>query len=120
MSFEKSYPPDIQKIVDAGFQVAEKSPWHYHVYHDNTFTNIWHTTKKYMTDYDSCSTVYSDISEVIETFETPTGKPSKELFSAGDPSRAEAIKEVESFHEKLRRNLEQAHQDRIKRKASEQ
>lgn len=99
MSFVKSYPDDIQKIVDAGFQVVEKSPWHHHVYHDGTLTNVWYTTKKYMRNGWKGSKQYSDVQEVIQSFRKPTGKP---VYADQVPPIKDLPKEITDFHDKLR------------------
>ena len=65
--------PDIQQIINSGYDVKKFTDYHYHVFHDYTLTNIWVTTKKYMKDRDK-SKVYTDIQEVIETL----GKPTKD------------------------------------------
>ena len=91
-------PNDIQKIIEAGYQVKEFKPWHHHVYHDNTLTNIWHTSKKYMLDRAKGATVYNDIQEVINTLGKPTGRPIKD----GMPKVILPPEDLQDFYAKLR------------------
>jgi hypothetical protein len=63
--------PDIQQIIDAGYDVKKFNETHYHVFHDYTLTNIWVSTKRYMKDRHK-SQLLGDIQEVIDTLGKPT------------------------------------------------
>lgn len=91
-------PPDIQKIIDVGYEVKEFKPWHHHVYHDNTLKNIWHTSKKYMRDRARGASMYNNIQEVIDILVVPTGRPIKEDL----PKVVLPPDELQDFYSKLR------------------
>lgn len=71
MTYIKHMHPDIQKIIDKGYNIKKCTDWHYQVFHDYTLTNIWITTKKYMKDKEKTEK-YIDIQEVIDTLGKPT------------------------------------------------
>lgn len=63
--------PDIKLLEDLGYRVRQFSPYHYHVYFDDTLLNIWISSrgKKYMTEVPQPSTEYEDIQEIIDIIE---------------------------------------------------
>ncbi len=92
-------PNAIQIIIDNGYKVRQCTQWHFHVYHDNTFLNIWISKNgnKYMPDRSHKVTRWNDVTEVLSILGTPAERPSATL-----PQVVEIPKEVTDFHNKLR------------------
>ena len=64
--------PDIKLLQDLGYRTRQCSPYHYHVYFDDTLFNIWISSngKKYMPEVPQPSTEYQDIQEIISIIES--------------------------------------------------
>lgn len=63
---------DIVKLKDAGYTVEERSQWHYQVVTGRATINIWPSKKKYMREYGSGASFYTNI---VATIEGLVGKP---------------------------------------------
>lgn len=64
---------DIERLKAAGYKVEQKSPWHFHVKGPVTL-NIWPTKRKWMIEYGSGASFYTDI---LETVREVIGEPRK-------------------------------------------
>lgn len=73
--------PDIGRLVKAGYKVIQRSPWHFQIEGNGTLVNIWPTKRKYMMQFDSGASYYTDVIKAVESIVgTPDGvKPKRPL-----------------------------------------
>lgn len=67
----KTMPPDIKLLQDLGYRVKQFTPYHFHVYYNDTHLNIWISSngKKYMPEVPRPATEYTDVQEIISIIE---------------------------------------------------
>ena len=58
---------DIDRLRSAGYQVIERSPWHFQVIGEPVLINIWPTKRKYMVAFDSGASYYTDIVATVKS-----------------------------------------------------
>lgn len=87
--------PDIERLKKTGYTVVQKSPWHYQVVGKKAVVNIWPTARKYMREYGSGASVYTDVVTAVQSILKPKKKAvllANEMYAASmTPAREEAI-----------------------------
>lgn len=79
---------DIDILVEAGYDVVERNPWHYQVMaaigKKIIVVNIWPSKRKYMREYGDGAKLYTDIIEAVESIIRPKKKNvliAREMFT---------------------------------------
>lgn len=72
------FPKIINKLIKAGYEIRECSPYHYHVYCNNSFMNIWPSKNKYMGMLGRGSKTYENASDLIKILGKPTPRKKSE------------------------------------------
>lgn len=79
---------DIDILVEAGYDVVERNPWHYQVMaaigKKIIVVNIWPSKRKYMREYGDGAKLYADIIEAVESIIRPKKKNvliAREMFT---------------------------------------
>lgn len=73
--------PDIGRLRNAGYKVIQRSPWHFQIEGNGTLVNIWPSKRKYMIQYGSGASYYTDVVKAVDSIVgAPDGaKPKKPL-----------------------------------------
>ncbi len=56
---------DIRILKKAGYEVTERSPWHFQVEQGDSICNIWPSKKKYMVEFGGGASYYDDVVEAV-------------------------------------------------------
>lgn len=65
---------EIEVLRKEGFQIAELSPYHFHVIKGKRYVNIWPTKRKWMVMYGSGASFYKDAKELLGIVQNVLGK----------------------------------------------
>jgi len=65
---------DILYLQELGYKTRQCSPYHYHVYFDDTLLNIWisNNGKKWMPEVSQPSTEWNEVSEIVDIIKQRT------------------------------------------------
>lgn len=100
---------DIHKLKEAGYSVVQRNPWHFQIIGKKATVNIWPTKNKYMIEYGSGASIYTDVVAAVASI---IGDP-KTLLVKRETIRERIAKEVALMYPPETQRLYQMWKDGI-------